>query len=139
MQTLNAAERILARLKAGLLIQLDRDSLNRTRQIVEEETGHTSAPAEQQDHFNNVPAPAAPTPTVAAHQQAFNDAIEAHKAEHAEALRKTAAGEGMSWDGDPTKDPMIQTGSSAPFIEAEFTEASAPADSVAQESSDAKG
>lgn len=96
MPTPNVVDRILARLKEGLLINLDKHSLERARQIFEEETGEKATPPKPQEHFKNVPAPAAPTPIVAAPNQAFNDAIAKQKAEKAEALGKTAAGEGMS-------------------------------------------
>lgn len=166
----SASERILARLKEGLLINLDKHSVERTRQIVDEEIGKSLLgegliwPSDQEPadvlharKRSDEVVYLSPDSVVAAHQQAFNDAIAAQTRrsfhvqtdpppgnrahpEYVESLAKTAKGEGFS---EPT--PTSTSDKSVPTIPATFTanpapttEASAPAN-PAQEASDAKG
>lgn len=105
MTTPNCVDKILQRLKDGLLVNLDKHSLENVRTILEEETG--TEPVDVLAH--EIPAPVGGPRHLA--MGSPNDP------DYQEALKKTASGEGFSWNQ---------------------TEASAPAEPV-EEGSDAKG
>jgi hypothetical protein len=108
-------------MKAGLLMNLDKHSMERAQAIIEEEIGEKATPREVTSP--KVPVNPAMARVVAARNQALNDAVAKTKAEKTEAFSNTTAGHGFATDRSlpPT------------------TEASAPAESVQKEKSDAKG
>jgi hypothetical protein len=122
-QTPNVVDLILARLKAGLLINLDKHCIERTRQILEEETGVIATPLVVKPQVAVRPdVSPAERANIHVHNTAFNEVIAKRKAEHADALRKTAAGEGMSHETPPpavitTEEPVTVS----PTIPATFT------------------
>ena len=104
MPTPTAVERILERLKDGLLINLDKHSVERTRQILLEEINPsvsavgTVAITSSGGQEKTLPSPkisAAVKDAIDAHNKALNDVIAKQKAGKAEALAQTAAGAGM--------------------------------------------
>lgn len=120
MTTPNCVDKILQRLKDGLLVNLDKHSLENVRTILEEET--KSAPKIAGSSLRAKSCGTEPV-DVLAHEIPAQGGPR-HLAmgspndpDYQEALKKTASGEGFSWNQ---------------------TEASAPAEPV-EEGSDAKG